>query len=44
LLVMFGVVCVICLDGKRVEFYRILIVKMNDGRWTNVGRRIAVVG
>jgi hypothetical protein len=39
-----GIVCVVCLGGKRVELYRILVVEMNDWRWTNVGRGVAIVG
>jgi hypothetical protein len=41
---MFGVVCVICFSGKRIELYRILVVEMNDWGGTDVRGRVAVVG
>jgi hypothetical protein len=44
LFVLFGIVCVMCLGGKRIELYRILVVEMNDWRGTDVRGRITVVG
>jgi hypothetical protein len=44
LLVVLGMVWVVCLGGKRIELYRILVVEMDDWRWTDVGRGVAVVG
>lgn len=43
LFIVFGVVCVVIVGGKRIELYRIFIVKVDNWRWTDIRRGVAVV-